>query len=166
MPFFNYVLIAVMGVVTGQTRTVTEFAKITASDGIPGDAFGASIAVSGDDLVVGAPGYVTKEGVVGAAYVFRRSGPRWIETARLFPQFGGLDGEDFGLSVAINGDFIVVGAPHIIAGSIGGGYGRAFVFRRQDPGTPDDPLDDQWWQDAHLTSPDELRYGDEFDLSV
>ena len=40
------------------------------------------------------------------------------------------------------------------------------MFRRQDPGTPDDPLDDQWWQDAHLTSPDELRYGDEFGLSV
>jgi len=147
------------------TRTVTEFAKITASDGIPG-AFGASIAVSGDDLVVGAPGYITKEGVVGAAYVFRRSGPRWIETAQLFPQFGGMDGEDFGLSVAIDGDLIVVGAPHIIGGQIGGGYGRAFIFRRQDPGTPHDPFDDLWWQDAHLMSPDELRWGDNFGMSV
>jgi len=147
------------------TRSVTEFAKITPSDGYP-VAFGASIAASGDDLVVGAPGYITEDGVVGTAYVFHRVGPKWIEIGKLRPEFEGIDGEDFGLTVAIEGDYIVVGAPHIIGGVVGGGYGRAFIFRRDDRGTPDDPLDDQWWQDAELRTPDEIRFGDLFGRSV
>jgi len=111
------------------TRVVTEFAKITPSDGYP-MAFGASIAASADDLVVGAPNFITTDGVVGTAYVFHRVGPKWIEIGKLFPNFGGIDGEDFGLTVAIEGDYIVVGAPHIITAAVGGGYGRAFIFRR------------------------------------
>jgi len=147
-------------------RTITEFAKIRPSDGYP-VAFGASIAVSGNDLVVGAPGYITEEGVVGTAYVFHRVGPKWIETGKLVPNFEQIDGEDFGLSVAIEGDFIVVGAPHIMPDVIGGGgYGRAFIFRRDERGTPDDPLDDEWWEDAELRTPDEIRYGDNFGYSV
>ncbi len=150
-------------------RTSTEFVKLTASDGIYGDGFGFSLAVSGDDLVVGAPGYIIATGeVVGAAYVFRRSGPRWIQTAQLFVDFGvpPMDYEAFGWSVAIAGDLIVVGAPQIFPAVIGGGYGTAYVFRRYDPGTPEDALDDQWNGEAKLTSPDEIRYGDMFGYSV
>jgi hypothetical protein len=78
---------------------------------------------------------------------------------------GGINGEDFGLSVAIEGDYIVIGAPHVIAG-FQGGHGRAFNFRRYDRGTPDDPLDDVWGEDAWLTSPDERRDGDHYGRSV
>lgn len=146
-------------------RTVTEFAKITPSAGYP-VAFGASVAVSGDDLVVGAPDYISKDGLVGAAYVFHRVGPRWIEKATLVPLFGAVDGGDFGFTVAIEGDYIVVGAPQIIPGLLGGGVGSAYIFRRDDGGTPDDPLDDQWWQDAVFRTPDETRPGDRFGTSV
>jgi hypothetical protein len=106
-----------------EPRTVTEFAKITSGEGFP-VAFGASVAVSGDNLVVGARGYVTEDGAVGTAYVFHRSGPRWVQTDRVSPDIGfGIDGEDFGLSVAIDGDIIAVGAPNIIGGVIGGAIG-------------------------------------------
>ena len=55
----------------GQCVT-TEEAKIVASDGVDGDAFGFSVSVSGDVLVVGAIGSCS-------AYVYRSSGSTWVE---------------------------------------------------------------------------------------
>lgn len=78
--------------------------------------FGSSVAISGDTIVVGAgksdrfllqpPGVVPD---CGAAYVFVRSGGSWDLQARLQAQFGDTD-DAFGISVAIDGDTLVVGA--------------------------------------------------------
>ncbi|MEK7710872.1 MAG: FG-GAP repeat protein [Planctomycetota bacterium] len=146
-------------------RTSTEIAKITSNDGIPAN-FSYSIAVSGDYLVVGAPAYSTQAGAgVGAVYVFHRSGSRWVQVAQLLVE-DGAEYDVFGASVAIEGDVVVVGAPYIIPAVIGGGYGTVYIFRRYDRGTPTDPLDDEWYPEAKLTSPDQIRWGDEFGLSV
>jgi hypothetical protein len=45
-------------------------AKLEPDDGAAGDAFGSSVAASGDTAVMGAPGAVTSSNVVGAAYVY------------------------------------------------------------------------------------------------
>lgn len=61
----------------------SEQAKLTASDGGGGDAFGFSVAVHGDTAVIGAWG---DDGVTtrsGAAYVFVRTGTGWSEQAKL-----------------------------------------------------------------------------------
>ncbi len=59
-------------------------AELTASDGVSGDEFGFSVAVSGSTIVVGAPyraiGSNSKQ---GAAYVFVQSGGTWSEQAEL-----------------------------------------------------------------------------------
>lgn len=145
-----------------EPRTITEFAKITASDGIPGDGFGVSLAADGDYLVVGARSYFTQAGPgVGAVYVFRRSGPNWVQVGQLFAEDGGPH-DAFGHSVAIEDDLILIGAPQ----PNGFTFGSAYLFRLTDPGTPDDPSDDRWLQDAKLTSPDEIRTGDTFGSSV
>lgn len=149
----------------GEPRILTEFAKITASDGIEGDGFGFSLAADGDFLVVGAPGYFTQAGSVGAVYVYRRSGPNWIQVDLLFAEEG-VQYDFFGSSVAIEGDLILIGAPFQIPATIGGGYGSAYLFRRHDFGTPNDLSDDRWFQDAKFTSPDEIRFGDSFGRSV
>ena len=92
----------------------TQQAYLKASNTDSGDAFGQSVAVSGDTIVVGAPGQgrddiipaTTRE---GAAYVFVRSGNTWTQQAYLkasFPQAG----VDFGNSVAVSGDTLVIGA--------------------------------------------------------
>lgn len=87
---------------------------LSASDGKANDRFGYSLALSGDTLVVGAPG-------AKAAYVFRRNAGVWAEEAKLT----GPNPVEFGYSVAIDGDTIVVGDPGFT------GYrGGAFVFRR------------------------------------
>ena len=54
----------------GSWETGTETGKLTASDGVGGDFFGNSVAISGDTAVVGA---YENDGV-GAAYLFAKIG--------------------------------------------------------------------------------------------
>ena len=99
----------------------------------PYAAFGCSVAISGDVIVVGAYGDTTGSHRSGAAYVYRTAdeGATWAQVARLTgaaqavsgaaqegsPDDGGLVvgvgilEEEFGSSVAIGGGTIVVGAP-------------------------------------------------------
>ncbi len=53
-PTLTGVLCAAALAMPAMARTVTEDAKLTASDGAPGDRFGCSVSVSGDTAVVGA----------------------------------------------------------------------------------------------------------------
>jgi uncharacterized repeat protein (TIGR01451 family) len=110
--------------------TWTEQQKLTASDGAANDAFGISVSVAGDTLVVGSyfndslPG----TGREGAAYVFVRSGTTWTEQQKLTaPDGAHLD--LFGISVSVSDDTVVVGAAwHDAPG--GGDEGAAYVFAR------------------------------------
>jgi hypothetical protein len=90
--------------------------KLRASDPAAGALFGASVAIQGDTLVVGAPDPGLSS---GAAYVFVRSGSTWVEQQKL-AGFGG----DFGDSVALWGNSLVVGAWGEFVG------GAAYVFVR------------------------------------
>jgi hypothetical protein len=91
------------------------------------DFFGTSEALAGNTLVVGAPGEDSATTGVnsvpedsggqsfdaGAAYVFVRNGTTWTQQAFLKPAVVGTTQEedDFGTSVAVSGDTVVVGAP-------------------------------------------------------
>ncbi len=82
--------------------------KLLASDGGAYDRFGESVAASGASVVVGAPlAYLNNS---GAAYVFDGDGDGWIENARLTSPDITAD-QDFGRSVSIDGDRVLVGAP-------------------------------------------------------
>ena len=86
--------------------TWTEQQKLLASDGAAGDHFGSSVSVSGDTVVVGAPGDDTPGGVdAGSAYVFVRSGTTWTEQQKLLAPDGAAD-DDFGISVSVSGDTV------------------------------------------------------------
>ena len=90
--------------------TWTEQQKLLASDGAAGDYFGFSVSVSGDTVVVGASLDDTPGGVdAGSAYVFVRSGTTWTEQQKLLASDGAA-GDDFGYSVSVSGDTVVVGA--------------------------------------------------------
>ncbi|MFZ4706609.1 MAG: FG-GAP repeat protein [Bacteroidales bacterium] len=82
-----------------------------ASDAAAGDQFGYSVAISGDYAVVGAP-YADINGHLdqGVAYIFFRSGGVWAEQAKISAS-NGKASDYFGYSVAIDGDYVVVGAP-------------------------------------------------------
>jgi hypothetical protein len=125
---------------SGWTTTSTFTAKLTASDGAGGDRFGSSVAVSGDTVVVGAPR--ADIGVPadnrGAAYVFVKPSGGWsnmTETAKLTASDGAVD-DQFGYSVAISGDTVVVGAPLAEIGS-NTNQGAAYVFVKPSAGWSD-----------------------------
>jgi hypothetical protein len=85
----------------------SEQALLGAIDGLPGDRFGWSVALSNDVAVIGAPFALAS---CGNSVVFRRNGASWVETAGatiVTPNFGNLAG----WSVATDGSRFVVGAP-------------------------------------------------------
>ena len=64
----------------------------------------------------------------GAAYVFERnSSNQWVETAKLVPSELSVN-DQFGISVAISGEFIFVGS--LRADGIGVDTGGVFVFQK------------------------------------
>ena len=104
-------------------------AHVAAADGLAGDYFGNSVAISGDTVVVGA--YYDDIGAnadQGSAYVFVRSGTAWSQQAQLTAA-DGLVFDRFGTSVAISGDTVVAGAPYDDVGA-NGNQGSAYVFVR------------------------------------
>src|SRR5207247_2438966 len=122
----------------------TQQAQLTASDGAASDEFGWSVAISGDTVVVGAfLDDVVANGDQGSAYVFSRSGTTWTQQAKLTASDGAAS-DEFGCSVAISGDTVVVGA---YLDNVGANtdQGSAYVFVRS--GTI-------WTQQQKLTASD------------
>jgi hypothetical protein len=124
-----------------------QMAKLTASDAGNSDSFGWSVAISGDDIIVGANGGFSGNDYPGAAYIFRedQSG-RWNEIAKLTAS-DAEEGDRFS-SVAISGEWAVVGAyrdsaPLSNSGSAyvfhddGNGWSEVAKIAASDGGTDD-----------------------------
>jgi len=137
-------------------RTGTSWAqeaKLLASDGAAGDAFGNSVSISGDYVVVGAFGHADNALASGSAYVFKRSDTSWVEEAKLLP-LDGVTNDLFGLSISISGDYVVVGA--IGDDDNGIASGSAYIFKRSNT---------DWVEEAKLLASDGWA-GDSFGRSV
>ncbi|MBI4717886.1 MAG: hypothetical protein HY763_08795 [Planctomycetes bacterium] len=126
-------------------RVGTQWAPATvlaASDGAADDDFGGAVAISGDTVVVGAP-QDDDDGVAsGSAYVFRWTGSTWVQDAKL-TALDAAAGDQFGSSVAISGDTVLIGAPY--DDDRGTSSGSAYVFQR---------VGTVWTQSAKLNAPD------------
>jgi hypothetical protein len=130
----------------------TQEAYLKASNTGANDAFGWSVAVSGDTAVVSAyledsdatgVNHPTGQGnnnatSSGAAYIFERAGTTWSQKAYLKASNTG-SSDQFGYSVTIAGDTVVVGASVEASDSTGingaqnnnaGGSGAAYLFTR------------------------------------
>ncbi|GAB4522478.1 MAG: hypothetical protein OHK0046_35070 [Anaerolineae bacterium] len=96
----------------------TQQAYLKASNTEASDYFGYSVGISGDTIVVGAydeDGNGTSEGDnsasnSGAAYIFARDGSNWTQQAYLKASNVENASDNFGRSVAISGETVVVGA--------------------------------------------------------
>jgi hypothetical protein len=114
-------------------------AYIKASNAEAGDFFGWSVALSGDVLAVGAWGEDSAARGTngnqaddsapnsGAVYVFRRRDSIWRQEGYIKASYADA-GDQFGVSVALDGDTLAVGA-HLEDGSIADS-GAVYVFRR------------------------------------
>ncbi|MBW2724962.1 MAG: FG-GAP repeat protein [Deltaproteobacteria bacterium] len=97
--------------------------KFTASDAAEKDQFGVSVSVLGDVIAIGAFSNDEAAPNSGAAYVFRFNGTEWIEEQKLMASDAAAR-DEHGLSVAVSGDVIVVGAPGNRSYS-----GSAYIYR-------------------------------------
>ncbi|MCH8153181.1 MAG: YqaJ viral recombinase family protein [Planctomycetes bacterium] len=86
-----------------------EAGKLLASDGAANDQFGGSVSINGDVAVVGAGSDDDNGADSGSAYIFRFDGLSWVQEAKLTASDGAAD-DFFGLSVAVSGELVVVGA--------------------------------------------------------
>lgn len=110
--------------------------KLHASDPDSAGFFGASVAISGDKIIVGAYGDDNTKGAdAGSAYIYEYNGTAWAETAKLIA-LDGLPGNAFGNSVSISGDKTIIGANF---------FGGAYIFENNG-GT--------WTQTAKFLAPD------------
>ncbi|MCB1232569.1 MAG: FG-GAP repeat protein [Verrucomicrobiae bacterium] len=105
--------------------TGRQLRTLEVGDGVPGDDFGASVAISGRYAVIGAPG---EEGNKGAVYVFDVFQGRQL-AKRMASD--GATGFAFGGSVGLSGTMAVVGASGADTGR-----GAAYVFDVTDAASP------------------------------
>lgn len=113
--------------------TRTQTAKLTASDGAEGDRLGNSVAIDGATIVAGAfEDDVGANAFQGSVYTFARNGAApHFETAKLTVSDGAA-GDNFGASVAIDGETIVAGAPLDDVGT-SDSQGSAYTFAATGP---------------------------------
>jgi hypothetical protein len=128
-------------------------AELVGSGTAAKDYFGLSVAVSGSTIVVGGPLHSSK---AGEAYVYTDGDTGWQQAAKLVgSDTAAKDG--FGVSVAVSGSTIVVGAP-----GHGSSAGATYVFTKAAAG---------WQQAAELVGSDTAAasgnvLGDGFGYSV
>ncbi|RME26410.1 MAG: hypothetical protein D6806_06325, partial [Deltaproteobacteria bacterium] len=121
-----------------------EKAKLVAPDGATSDAFGASVAVSGQTVAVGAhTDDIASNQDQGSVYVFVGTSTGWNLQAKLVAADGG-QSTYFGKSVHLEGDTLAVGTPGDNAVS-NSGQGSVYTFVRNGS---------TWTQQAKLTAAD------------
>ena len=114
--------------VSGQTYR-TETKKLTASDAESGDEFGRAVAISGNYAIVGGPFNDDDGTSSGSAYIFERDiDGTWNQKPKLTAS-DAESSDNFGRSVAISGDYAIVGAyrDNLARGS-------AYIFERDSNG--------------------------------
>jgi virulence-associated protein VapD/uncharacterized membrane protein len=109
--------------------TWAQQAKLTPKDGNSEDQFGIAVSISGDYAIVGARLAETNSyEYQGSSYIFVRNGTSWLQQAKLTASDAEAN-DQFGASVSISGDHVIVGAIFDRVGTAGF-QGSAYIFRK------------------------------------
>jgi len=106
-----------------QNEAQHELLELHAADGAAGDYFGVSVDLDGGFVLVGAPGDDDNGPFSGSAYLFDATTGQQL--GKLLAS-DGATADDFGRSVALDGDRAVVGAPYTNDWAVDAG--SAYVF--------------------------------------
>jgi hypothetical protein len=131
----------------------TEQQKLTASDAAATDYFGNSVSISGDYAIVGARENDDDGSNSGSAYIYHWDGSNWTEQKKLTASDAAA-ADHFGHSVAISGDYAIVGA--LYSDDNGSESGSAYVYYRDGS---------NWTNEEKLTASDAAG-ADHFGKSV
>jgi hypothetical protein len=122
-----------------QGASWTQQAKLMASDEQGDDGFASDVGISGSHIIVGAD-WATANNYLnsGAAYIFGLTDQGWVQQSRLYGTYvAPVDQNQFGYSVAISGQYAIVGAIRADTIPDSGGYtdcGAAYIFEQDGPG--------------------------------
>lgn len=123
--------------------------RLTASDGAEQEFFGIAVAIDGDTIAIGNLGTVNGNRSQGAVYIFERDAggaDNWGEVKK-FSSDDGVEGDQFGVSLALSGSTLIVGVP--MADPNGQeAQGAAYIFERDQGGAGN------WGQVKKLIDPD------------
>lgn len=100
-------------------RNWVQTSKLVADDGTGGAQFATAIAIGGDRIIVGAP----YQSGGGSVYSYTNTGGGWSPSGQLLPAASSSFSR-FGMSLAVDGNRAIVGAP------LGGVGGSAHLFER------------------------------------
>ncbi|HSS21648.1 MAG TPA: PQQ-binding-like beta-propeller repeat protein [Pyrinomonadaceae bacterium] len=129
--------------------------SLIASDAVGGDQFGISVAINNNTLAVGANH--GNRATSGAVYIFERNQngvESWGQTQELTADDAALQ-DEFGISVAIDGDSLVVGAWALNLQT----GGAAYIFERNQNGVTG-------WVEAQKLTASDVAAHDQFGSSV
>lgn len=121
----------------------TQTTKFTGHDTEINDQFGVFVSLDGDRVAVGAYGDDDNQ---GSAYIYDLVGSTWVGTAKLLAADGTAD-DNFGWSLSLDGDRLVVGAS---------GQGAAYIF----------DINGGAWVESGKLIPSDHTAGDAFGFSV
>ncbi|MFI4969350.1 MAG: hypothetical protein ACHP7D_04035 [Lysobacterales bacterium] len=138
-------------VFTPTNGTWTQSQKLVASDGASDDQFGHAVALDGTTVAIGAWGAtVNGNQSQGAVYLFSAAGGIWSETQKVIAGDGQAQ-DEFGRSIAVSGNELLVGAAYAA-----GGAGVVYAYRDDAAG---------WIQTQEFAASDSVS-GDEFGYAL
>ena len=149
-----------------EAQSFNEILKVVASDRGNGHFFGFSVDVDSNYAVIGAINAGTPNnlfGQQGSAYIFKRSNNNnWQEVKKVVAS-DGFDMDNFGYSVDISGDYVIVGAyqedEDTNNANTLSAAGAAFIFKKDEGGV------DNWGEVKKLIASDRDQ-DDNFGRSV
>ena len=124
-----------------------------ASDSTADDNFAHAVAISGTTAIAGASNAeVNSNTNQGAVYIYsyNTSSKTWTQTQKLIAADGAVN-DNFGTSVALVGNYMIVGAPGASSNT-----GAAYIYKK---------ISNVWTQEAKIIPSDGLT-GDRFGVSV
>lgn len=127
--------------------------KIVAGTPLERAAYGYDVSQDGDYLIVGAKDESVNDVKAGAVYIYHLEEDVWVEQIRLTPENPN-DGEFFGISVGISGEYALIGANG--NDDNGTNSGAAYIYKRVG----------SFWELHQTLSPQTLQAFDEFGISV
>jgi hypothetical protein len=141
-----------------------EIIKLAASDRALNDNFGYSVNIAGDYAIVGA--YMEGEDAsggstlseAGSAYIFYNNGGSWVQQQKIVASDRAAN-DWFGRSVAISGDYAIVGANGEAIDASNTAAGSAYIFAKDQGGV------NNWGQVQKIVASDRAA-NDNFGWSV
>ena len=167
----NYAIISAWGYQSNKGRahiyelsngTWTEKQQITASDSYSQAKFSSCVAISGNYAIISQPGTTGTYGsnTQGCVYIFELSNGTWTEKQKLKAS-DSVNGDEFGYSVAINGNYAIVGCR-----SRSSFAGSAYIFELSNGNWGTAVPGETYRTETQKIAPSELASGDQFGWSV